>query len=47
MNWEKCVAEKTINKIEPDKERVRRIKKSNKRQIYKINDKSINIVDRF
>ena len=23
MNWEKCIAEKTIKKIEPDKERVR------------------------
>ena len=23
MNWDKCVAEKTINEIEPDKERVR------------------------
>ncbi len=28
MNWEKCVAEKTINKIEPDKERVRNMLKS-------------------
>mgnify|MGYP001559717602 CR=1 FL=1 len=27
MNWEKCIAEKTIKKIEPDKERVRNMLK--------------------